>query len=263
MEYDCYKADRLGKKARIVGFFCPLPRCGRSDHAIEGKIHSLESLGLVDGPGIRAVVFMQGCRLRCRYCHNPDTWALTGGETIAPAALVEQLKRFLPYYVRERRRRHLLRRGTFVAAGIPCGSAASMQGSGHFHLPGYRGVGYGEYADILRYTDLVLYDVKHYTPEGYLEITGQPMTENPSLCGRCAQRDVPMWVRHVVVPGITDSEAHLRGLARYVRTLPRVERVELLGYHLLGWRNTIPWGLPIPWRGYLPYQKSGGAPVSS
>ena len=60
----------------------------------------MESLGLVDGPGIRAVVFMQGCRLRCRYCHNPDTWALTGCETIAPAALVEQLKRFLPYYVR-------------------------------------------------------------------------------------------------------------------------------------------------------------------
>ena len=96
------------------------------------------------------------------------------------------------------------------------------------------GVGNGEYADILRYTDLVLYDVKHYTPEGYLEITGQPMTETLRFVDAVRSANVPMWVRHVVVPGITDSETHLRGLARYVRTLPRVERVELLGYHLLG-----------------------------
>lgn len=194
----------------------------------------MESLGLVDGPGIRAVVFMQGCRLRCRYCHNPDTWALTGGETIAPAALVEQLKRFLPYYVRSGG-------GVTFSGGEPllqpeflAEALRLCKEAGISTCLDTAGVGNGEYADILRYTDLVLYDVKHYTPQGYLEITGQPMTETLRFVDAVRSANVPMWVRHVVVPGITDSETHIRGLARYVRTLPRVERVELLGYHLLG-----------------------------
>lgn len=89
------------------------------------------------------------------------------------------------------------------------------------------------------------------------------MAETLRFVDAVRSANVPMWVRHVVVPGITDSETHLRGLARYVRTLPRVERVSCWAITCWGWRNTIPWGLPIPWRGYLPYQKSGGAPISS
>lgn len=194
----------------------------------------MESLGLVDGPGIRTVVFMQGCRLRCRYCHNPDTWTLTGGEAMTPAALVEQLKRFRPYYARSGG-------GVTFSGGEPLLQPEFLtealrlcRDEGIHTCLDTAGVGYGEYAEILRYTDLVLYDVKHFTPEGYLALTGQPITETLRFVEAVRHAGIPMWVRHVVVPGLTDSEAHLRALADYVRTLPRVERVELLGYHLLG-----------------------------
>ena len=179
-----------GQKSPDCRLFCPLPRCGRSDHAIEGKIHSLESLGVVDGPGIRAVVFMQGCRLRCRYCHNPDTWALTGGETIAPATLVvSSSSAFFP---------------------TMSGAAAAFTFSGgepllqpEFLAEALRlckeagistcldtaGVGYGEYADILRYTRPGALRCKALHPGGLPGDYRSTHGGNPSLCGRCAQRE--------------------------------------------------------------------------
>lgn len=220
------------------------PTWERSEHAIEGRIHSLESLGLVDGPGIRAVVFLQGCHLRCKYCHNPDTWTLVGGEAMTPAALVKQLERFRPYYARSGG-------GVTFSGGEPLGQPAFLaealrlcQEAGIHTCLDTAGVGDGNYGEILRHTDLVLYDVKHHTPQGYQEITGQPMAETLRFVEAVREAGVPMWVRHVVVPGLTDGQEHLRGLAGYIRTLPRVQRVELLGYHLLGVDKYRAMGLP-------------------
>lgn len=209
----------------------------------------MESLGLVDGPGIRTVVFLQGCGLRCQYCHNPDTWAPTGGESITPAALVQQLRRFLPYYTRSGG-------GVTFSGGEPLQQpeflAETLQlcrEAGIHTCLDTAGVGQGGYAEILRFTDLVLYDVKHFTPSGYEALTGRPMTETLRFVEAVRQAGVPMWVRHVLVPGLTDSEEHLRGLARYAQTLPRVQRVELLGYHLLGVSKYHTMGIPYPLEG--------------
>ena len=143
---------------------------------IKGKIHSVESMGLVDGPGIRVVVFMQGCALRCLYCHNPDTWTLDGNKDALD---------FTP-------------------------------------------------EEILKYTDLVLYDVKHLTREGYKDMTGIEIDETQKFLEVCKKMGTKMWIRQVVVPGKTDSEEYIRELGKFIKTLNNVEKVELLPYHLLG-----------------------------
>ena len=184
-----------------------------------GRIHSWESMGLVDGPGIRTVVFLQGCRLRCRYCHNPDTWELCGKGTLeSPEETADRLMRFKPYY------------GT--DGGVT-----------------FSGGGYGE---ILKNTDLVLLDVKHYTPEGYKAITGQSMDAYAEFLETVQSMEIPLWLRHVVVPGLTDGEDHLAGLAEYIKGIRNVKRVELLPYHVLGVPKYHAMGIPYPLEGIPP-----------
>lgn len=206
-------------------------------------------MGLVDGPGIRGVVFMQGCALRCAYCHNPDTWACEGGERMTPQALVSMLSRYKTYYASSGG-------GVTFSGGEPLmqpefllESLRRCKAAGIHTCLDTAGVGLGEYDEILRYTDLVLYDVKHVTAQGYAQITGRPMEETLRFVEALRQAQTRVWVRHVVVPGLTDGEAHLRALADYVRTLPRVDRVELLGYHLLGVQKYSTMGLRYPLSG--------------
>ena len=201
---------------------------------MKGAVHSIESMGLVDGPGIRTVVFLQGCRLRCRFCHNPDTWQLSCGEQMTPEALMQKIRRFKPYFARS-------------GGGVPfSGGEPLLQPEfllemlrllkqEHIHTClDTAGVGLGDYTEILRHTDLILYDVKHVTESGYLDMTGQPMDQTQAFLGEAQRLGVPLWVRHVLVPGLTDGRAHLAQLKRFVDSLQHVQRVELLPYHLLG-----------------------------
>lgn len=199
---------------------------------------------------------MQGCRLRCRYCHNPDTWALTGGETIAPAALVEQLKRFLPYYVRSGG-------GVTFSGGEPllqpkflAETLSRLHAAGVHTCLDTSGAGLGDYGAILQDTDLVLYDVKHHRREGYRQITGQDMDRTLAFVEAVRTAGVPMWVRHVVVPGLTDGEDHLAALGDYISTLPSVEKVELLPYHTMGVHKYGQLGIPCPLEGVPPMDRT-------
>lgn len=214
-----------------------------------GFVHSFESMGLVDGPGIRAVVFLQGCRLRCRYCHNPDTWACAGGEEVSPEALVKKLCRFKPYFARSGG-------GVTFSGGEPllqpdflAETLRLCHENGIHTCIDTAGAGLGDYADILRHTDLVLYDVKHHDPEAYRSLTGLAMDDTRAFVEAVRASGTPMWMRHVVVPGLTDGRAHLAALREYVRTLPRVERVELLPYHLLGKNKFAALGVPYSLEG--------------
>lgn len=216
---------------------------------LKGHIHSIESMGLVDGPGIRAVVFLQGCALRCCYCHNPDTWPHRGGKCMSPRELVEKLIRFQTYF-------RASGGGVTFSGGEPLqqpeflAEALRLCREAHIHTCiDTAGVGCGDYEELLQYTDLVLYDVKHFTPEGYQQITGRPMEETLRFLEEVQRRDIPIWVRHVVVPGLTDGEKHIRGLAGYVRSLKNVQRAELLGYHLLGVEKYRVSGLTYPLEG--------------
>jgi len=198
-----------------------------------GKIHSWESMGLVDGPGIRTVVFLQGCKLRCRYCHNPDTWCLDGGHEESADDVVKKLTRFKPYFKKDggvtfSGGEPLLQREFLIDVLQKCHDA------GINTCLDTAGCGNGGYREILIHTDLLLLDIKHYTEEGYKAVTGRSMDEFNSFLAVAQEMNIPLWIRHVVVPGLTDSPEHLEGLQSYIQTLKNVQRVELLPYHVLG-----------------------------
>lgn len=221
----------------------------------QGLIHSIESMGLVDGPGIRSVVFLQGCGLRCLYCHNPDTWDREGNKAkkLTPRQLVDRLLRFRPYYGQDG--------GVTFSGGEPllqpeflteCLALCRQEGLNT--CLDTAGCGLGDYEAILDLTDLVLLDIKHYTPQGYRKITGQPMDRFNVFLAAVQEKGTPLWLRHVVVPGLTDGEEHLAGLADYVAGLKQVQRVELLPYHTLGVHKYQVMGLPYPLEGTPPME---------
>ena len=220
-----------------------------------GRIHSLESMGLVDGPGIRTVVFLQGCALRCQYCHNPDTWAVENpaAEMYTPGRLVEKLRRFKPYFGTAG--------GVTFSGGEPllqpdflAETLALCRQEGIHTCLDTAGCGLGEYGPILRHTDLILLDVKHWDPEGYRQVTGRSMAAFDRFLEQAQRAEIPLWIRHVVVPGLTDGEAHLEGLERYLKTIRHIRRVELLPYHTLGVHKYAALGIPYPLEGVPPLE---------
>ena len=221
-----------------------------------GYLHSIETMGTVDGPGIRTVVFLQGCQLRCAYCHNPDTWAMFGGKSVEAEALVKKLLRFQVYS-------RYSGGGVTFSGGEPLLQPAFLshvlrlcKEAGISTCIDTSGVGYGNYEQILRYTDLVLYDVKHYDPEQYRRITGQPMERTLQFIKAVKECGTPLWVRHVVVPGLTEGEDHFRRLRAYAETLPNIQKLELLPYHCLGASKYSALLLPYPLEGCSPMNRT-------
>lgn len=222
---------------------------------MKGNIHSIESMGLTDGPGIRFVVFFQGCSLRCAYCHNPDTWSLDGGEETLAEELVRRALRFKPYFESS-------------GGGVTCSGGDPLlqpeflieflklckENELHTALD-TAGFGRGQYEEILKYTDLVILDVKHVNEEGYRELTGGNFEEFLDFVEALKKADKPMWIRHVVVPGITDSEAHIEELKSLLERFENVERVELLPYHVLGVNKYREMGIPYRLDGIDPMNR--------
>ncbi|MDU5107962.1 MULTISPECIES: pyruvate formate-lyase-activating protein [unclassified Clostridium] len=201
---------------------------------ISGRIHSIETMGLVDGPGIRVVVFFQGCKLRCLYCHNPDTWSDNEGTEYSSEDLLKKIKRFKSYF-------QASNGGVTFSGGDPLRQPEFLlevlkgcKEEGIHTCLDTSGVGFGDYDEILKYTDLVLYDVKHLTEEGYLDMTGSKIHETNKFIEAVKRANTKLWIRQVVVPGRTDSEAYMKSLRKFVDSLKNVEKVELLPYHLLG-----------------------------
>lgn len=208
-----------------------------------GKIHSWESMGLVDGPGVRTVIFLQGCALRCRYCHNPDTWDSAGGTWESVSDIMARLRRFKDYFGADG--------GVTFSGGEPLlqkdfliEMLAACKAEGIHTCIDTAGCGVGGYEEILANTDLVLFDVKHITPDGYRDITGRDGSEAERFLQTAQALGTPLWIRHVVVPTLTDGEEHLAALAEYVLSLKNVERVELLPYHKLGVHKYRAMNLP-------------------
>jgi pyruvate formate lyase activating enzyme len=199
-----------------------------------GKIHSIESMGLVDGPGIRTVVFFQGCKLRCAYCHNPDTWATFGGKETDSQELLKKILRYKPYFNRSGG-------GVTFSGGDPLMQPDFLiemlklcKENGIHTVIDTAGYGIGKYEEILEYTDLILFDIKHVTSEGYKELTGQDDRDAYNFLNIAQRLQIPLWIRHVVVPGITEGEEHFKKLAAIINKLKYIEKIELLPYHTLG-----------------------------
>ena len=201
---------------------------------LKGRIHSFESLGAVDGPGVRYVIFMQGCPLRCKYCHNRDTREYSLGKKYTVDEIVNQVKRYVSYMGKDG--------GVTVTGGEPLLQIdfvmelfKRLKAEGiHTCLDTSGFVQTDKLKDLLKYTDLVLLDIKHMDDVEHLKLTGVSNEKIKKFAKHLSDEGKPMWIRHVLVPGITDSEEHLNSLKEFIKTLKTVEKVEVLGYHTLG-----------------------------
>jgi pyruvate formate lyase activating enzyme len=227
-----------------------------------GFLHSYETLGALDGPGLRLVVFMQGCPLRCRYCHNPDTWHLGGpaGLTAAIGDVVGRARRMKPYFGKFG--------GVTLSGGEPLSqpefllallTALHRDGiSTALDTSGWALLETARLEAILTMTDLVLLDIKHPDPDGFRWLTGQPIGPLLAFLAQCARMGKDLWVRQVIVPGWNDSSDQLAGTVKLIQEYPglRVRRWQLLPYHALGRAKYGQMGLPEPFPG-VPAMPSG------
>ena len=203
---------------------------------MEGRIHSIESFGTVDGPGIRFVVFMQGCPLKCKYCHNRDTWNLDGGHTITSDELVKEIMHYKSYMDNSGG-------GITISGGEPLLQAkfitelfvklkkkkihTAIDTAGSLPIT-------DEIKGLLDLTDLVLLDIKHIDNEKAIKLTGTSNKNNIEFAKYLSNINKPMWIRQVLVPGYTDDETDLLKLKEFINSLNSVENVEILPYHSLG-----------------------------
>ncbi len=200
----------------------------------KGNIHSIETLGLVDGEGIRVVVFMQGCPLRCLFCHNPDTWERIGKEVYSNE-IVDVVRKYRSFIE--------LGGGVTFSGGEPLYQSEFLldmlklsKKAGINTCIDTSGTGYTkEYIDdILKYTDLVILDIKAIDPVGYKNITGKSMDEFNYFKEKIKENNTRLWLRQVIVPGINDTKEYILDLKEYIKDFDNVEKVELLPYHTLG-----------------------------
>lgn len=218
-----------------------------------GYVHSLETFGLVDGPGVRCVVFLQGCRMRCRYCHNPDTWSLEGGTKWTAKDLFKRVYRYKTYW---RDNGGLTVSGgeallqiDFVIALFTLakreGVHTALDTSGNpFSLdPEYL----EKFNRLMQVTDLFILDIKEMDEEKHRKLTGCSNENILALARYLSDHGKEMWIRHVLVPGLTDDERELQALSDFLGELKTVSRTEILPYHTLGlfkWENLgIPYSL--------------------
>lgn len=212
---------------------------------VKGSIDSVETMGLVDGPGIRYVVFLQGCKLRCLFCHNPETWKMEEKNMTTAEELIDKIKRYKNYFGKEG--------GVTFSGGDPlcqpeflleCLKQCKQEGI-HTCLD-TSGVGCNKelYPEILSYTDLVILDIKAVTPEAYKKMTGYPMKDFSEFLELCQKLEKKLWLRQVIVPGINDTEEYILELKKYIKNVKNVERVELLPYHLYGVEKYKKLGIP-------------------
>ena len=221
---------------------------------MKGKVHSIESMGLVDGPGIRTVVFLQGCDLRCQYCHNPDTWDLNGGKEMTAEEIVNKIKRFKPYFkdtggVTFSGGEPLLQK-EFLLEMLKACKAENIHTC--IDTAGYAK---GNFSDILNYTDLILFDIKHEDMDMYKKVTCRDQDVSLDFLSQAQEAGIPLWIRHVVVPGLTDDEEHIKKLGKFISTLKNVEKIELLPFHQLGANKYQGLGIKYPLEGVKPMDK--------
>lgn len=201
---------------------------------IKGRIHSFESFGTVDGPGVRFVIFMQGCPLRCKYCHNRDTREYSLGKKYTVDEVVEKIERYRNYMGDNG--------GVTVTGGEPLMQMDFVialfkklkKQNIHTTLDTSGFIDVEKLKDLLDYTDLVLLDLKEIDDDVHKNLIGVSNEKIKLFAKHLVQKQIPVWIRHVLVPGITDSEEHLLSLKKFISQMPNVQKVEILGYHTMG-----------------------------
>ncbi len=201
---------------------------------IKGKISSIETLGTLDGPGIRFVAFLQGCKLRCKYCHNPETWNINANvKEITPHELVKDVEKYKNYFGKDG--------GVTFSGGEPLLQpkflleTLKLCKEKNIHTcVDTAGVGFGEYDEILKYTDLVILDIKAVDENEYKELTGQNIKFFIQFLQSVVKNNKKLWLRQVIVPTINDDKEHIFKLKEFAHSIPNVEKIELLPYRTIG-----------------------------
>ena len=200
------------------------------------KVHSIETFGTVDGPGIRYVLFLQGCPLKCKYCHNRDTWDSSSGKLMNLDEILNEIKRYIPYF-------NSSHGGVTVSGGEPLMQAKfvtelfkelrKMDIHTAIDTAGSLPVN-DSIKELLNYTDLVLLDIKHIDDEKAKNLTGLSNKNNLDFARFLDEINKPMWIRQVLIPGYTDDIEDLKNLKSFISSLSNVKKVEILPYHKLG-----------------------------
>ena len=218
-----------------------------------GHIHSTESFGAADGPGVRFIVFMQGCHMRCRYCHNPDTWKMDGGDEVTADEILKRALRFKPYWGKDG--------GITISGGEPLlqidfvielfkkakelGINTCIDTAGNPFTK--EEPFFSKFEELMKYTDLLLLDLKEINPARHKDLTGFDNSNISEMAKYLSEINKPVWIRHVLVPEHSDFDEDLDALGDFIDTLSNVDRVEILPYHTLGkfkWENLgIPYTL--------------------
>lgn len=200
-----------------------------------GFIHSIETMGLVDGPGIRIVIFMQGCPLRCLFCHNPETWEKVSKIKMTSKEIVDEIRKYRSYIE--------MGGGVTFSGGEPLLQSLFLlemlkisKKAGIHTCIDTSGTGYDKkYLDeILKYTDLVILDIKAIDEVNYKKMTGKDMSEFNYFVKKILENNKKIWLRQVIVPDINDNEKYILNLKEYINKFKNVEKVELLPYHTMG-----------------------------
>lgn len=212
---------------------------------VKASIDSIETFGLVDGPGIRTVVFFNGCKLRCKYCHNPEMWTIKE-KNYTPEEVVKKVIRSKPYFNKNG--------GVTFSGGEPLLhdkfiiETAKLLKKENIHIAiDTAGVGNGNYEELLKYIDLVILDIKHTRPKEYKEITGLEMKEIDNFINVINKENKDVWIRQVIIPGITDTEEYINSLVTYLSKIKNVKRVDFLPFHRLGREKYIALNIPYPY----------------
>lgn len=218
-----------------------------------GHIHSTESFGAADGPGVRFIIFMQGCHMRCRYCHNPDTWKMDGGDEVTADEILKRALRFKPYWGKDG--------GITISGGEPLlqidfvielfkkakelGINTCIDTAGNPFTK--EEPFFSKFEELMKYTDLLLLDLKEINPARHKDLTGFDNSNIIEMAKYLSEINKPVWIRHVLVPEHSDFDEDLDALGDFIDILSNVDRVEILPYHTLGkfkWENLgIPYTL--------------------
>ena len=215
-----------------------------------GHIHSTESFGAADGPGVRFIVFMQGCHMRCRYCHNPDTWKMDGGDEVTADEILKRALRFKPYWGKDG--------GITISGGEPLlqidfvielfkkakelGINTCIDTAGNPFTK--EEPFFSKFEELMKYTDLLLLDLKEINPARHKDLTGFDNSNIIEMAKYLSEINKPVWIRHVLVPEHSDFDEDLDALGDFIDTLSNVDRVEILPYHTLGKFKWVNLGIP-------------------
>ena len=212
---------------------------------MKASIDSIETFGLVDGPGIRTVIFFNGCKLRCKYCHNPEMW-IKKDNNYTVDEVVHKVLRSKPYFKNNG--------GVTFSGGEPLlHSDFIIEVSKKLKKENINicldtaGVGNGNYDELLKNIDIVLLDIKHTEKDTYKEITGKELNEVENFIEACNKANKRIWIRQVIIPDINDNKEYMKSLSNYLKHINNVERIDFLPFHRLGREKYLKLNIPYPY----------------